>query len=260
MRDYHVHTYRCKHARGDVEDYAEVAFKNGFEVLGVSDHTPLPDGFSSDARMGLDEMCGYVDAFDRARKKYSGLKMILGLECEYLKRYHNFYVQEILGHWGVKYLILGQHFFHSRGEMFYAYRKPGTTSELKAYTDHLIEGMETGLFDFVAHPDVFGVFYAPWDGEAKACSRSIIGAAQALKMPLEINGYGFRKGKGLYGGVRRYQYPLRPFWELASQYNIEVVINSDAHKPEDVVFQREATEMAGEMGLQIADLSTLEKR
>lgn len=260
MREYHTHTFRCKHAKGDVEDYAKVALENKYEVLGISDHTPLPDNLFLGSRMEIQEMDDYVAAFHRAQEAYPELKMLLGLECEYLKKYHSFYKDEVLGRWGVKYLILGQHFFHSNGEMFFLYQGPGYTKELKAYADYLVKGMETGLFDFVAHPDVFGVFYEPWDKEAVACSRYIIEAAQALKIPLEINGYGFRKGERPYKNVTRYQYPLTPFWEMVSHYDVEVVINADAHKPEDVAFQPEAWDLAQRFGLQIADLSHLEDR
>ena len=45
LRNYHTHTYRCKHADGDCCDYAKVAVEQAMEVLGFSDHTALPNGF-----------------------------------------------------------------------------------------------------------------------------------------------------------------------------------------------------------------------
>ena len=51
-RNYHTHTYRCQHARGDCVDYARVASELGMEVLGFSDHTPLPDGRWSLSKAG----------------------------------------------------------------------------------------------------------------------------------------------------------------------------------------------------------------
>ena len=42
-KNYHTHTYRCQHASGDVEDYCEAAVEQGLQVLGISDHTALPD-------------------------------------------------------------------------------------------------------------------------------------------------------------------------------------------------------------------------
>jgi histidinol-phosphatase (PHP family) len=77
--------------------------------------------------------------------------------------------------------------------------------------------MATGLFAFVAHPDLFANAYLAWDAEAEACSRAILAAAADLSVPLEINGYGMRKPEiETREGVRR-KYPWRRFWELAGE-------------------------------------------
>ena len=260
MRDYHTHTYRCKHATGKLEDYARFAFENKFEVLGVTDHTPLPGNLFSNVRMDISELEDHIADFYKAQSAFPELKMILGMECEYLDKYHGFYKDELLGKWGVKYLVLGQHFFNWDGEVIYFWKEPQGPKGAQVYTEHLIKGMESGLFDFVAPPDVFGCFYEPWDREAIACSKYILEAAEALKLPLEINGYGFRKGKVAYKTVTRYKYPLEQFWELAAQYDLEVVANSDAHKPEDVGTIQPCLELAKKFGLKFADLSHLEER
>lgn len=260
MRDYHTHTYRCKHAIGRVEDYARFAFENKYKVLGITDHTPLPDNRFLDVRMDISELKDHIIDFHKAQNKFPELKMLLGMECEYLDIYHNFLKDELLERWGVKYLVLGQHFFNCGGELIFAWKDLKGVKELKIYTDHLVKAMETGLFDIVAHPDCFGTFYEHWDEEAVACSRYILEAAQALKIPLEINGNGFRKGKKAYNSVTRYKYPLFDFWKLATKYDIEVVINSDAHKPKDLVFRENSLQLANKMNLKIADLSYLEDR
>ncbi|HAH75526.1 MAG TPA: histidinol phosphate phosphatase HisJ family protein, partial [Kandleria vitulina] len=40
MKNYHTHTYRCKHAIGKEEDYIKNAIKAGYTELGFSDHAP----------------------------------------------------------------------------------------------------------------------------------------------------------------------------------------------------------------------------
>ncbi|HPX39764.1 MAG TPA: histidinol phosphate phosphatase, partial [Candidatus Hydrogenedentes bacterium] len=58
---------------------------------------------------------------------------------------------------------------------------------------------------------------------------------------------------------RRPMYPWIRFWELAAEYDIEVVLNSDAHRPEDVAANLDdAAAIAARFGLRIADLSCLE--
>ena len=117
MRDYHTHTFRCKHAQGDVEDYAQYAVEHDLDVLGVSDHTALPDNWIPEIRMDIGELPDYVVAIEKAQKKYPQLRILKGMECEYQKKYHNFFQEELLGKWGFDYLALGQHLFYCDGKL-----------------------------------------------------------------------------------------------------------------------------------------------
>ena len=38
----HTHTYRCGHAIGSEEEMVQAAIASHFEILGLSDHIPLP--------------------------------------------------------------------------------------------------------------------------------------------------------------------------------------------------------------------------
>lgn len=259
MQEFHTHTFRCKHAEGDIIDLANYAHCSGFAVLGVSDHTPLPDNFYPEIRMELRELEDYVIAYEDARDKYPKLRILLGMECEYLDRYRDFYKDELIGRWGLAYLLLGQHFFYCGDELVYYWKEMRGTKELWAYAEHLVRGIESGLFSIVAHPDAFGNFYGPWDQETVSCSRYILEAAQVYKIPLEINGNGIRKGKTNIAGVKRYLYPLDPFWELAAGYDITVVVNSDVHKPSELAPVKEAWALAQRYNLKIADLSKIFK-
>lgn len=234
MRNYHTHTFRCKHAAGDVVDYAQAALTKGLQVLGMSDHTPLPDGAWPQIRMAWDELPGYLLAIGQARALYPDLTILAGMECEWSPEYHQFYENELLGRFGLDYLVLGCHFFPCQGEYLSSHGRIDTPKRLRAYARHLIRSMESGLFAFVAHPDLFGLTYLKWDQNAKAASRDILQAAQDLKIPLEINGHGLCNlwVETALGG--RPPYPWRQFWELAQDYKIAALVNSDAHRPQDV--------------------------
>lgn len=41
--NFHTHTKRCKHAKGEDKDYIDAAIKNNLDILGFSDHGPYPD-------------------------------------------------------------------------------------------------------------------------------------------------------------------------------------------------------------------------
>jgi histidinol-phosphatase (PHP family) len=112
--------------------------------------------------------------------------------------------------------------------------------------------MQSGLFAFIAHPDLFGVCYPVWDAEAEACSRALLTAAAELKMPLEINGYGLRKPMVEAPDGPRYKYPWLPFWELAAECGVGAVLSSDAHEPENVATGLvETAEIARRYGLAV---------
>lgn len=238
MHNYHIHTYRCKHATGDVEDYVKKAVDKNMETIGFTEHTPLPDDYLINIRMSWDDFLSYIESIDNAKLKFSSLNIYKGLECEYDKIYHNFYL-EIFEQYNLDYLICGAHFFRCDGDLVFAYSRDFMTKkELRSYTDSIIQAIESGLFAFIAHPDLFGCFYMDWDDEAIACSKAIIEAAESNNTLLEINTQGWSKGK-VYtsNGLRhslRHIYPLDEFWELASDYDINAIVNSDAHSPERV--------------------------
>lgn len=260
MKNYHTHTYRCKHASGDVEDYAREALKKQMKVLGMSDHAALPDNRWLDVRMEKDELSIYVQKVREAQAEYKALKILLGMECEYAKEYHAYYKEELLDKWKFDYLILGAHYYPMNGEWRNVFKGVKSQQELKAYSDYVAAAMEAGLFLFTAHPDLFANSYELWDKETAACSKYILEAAESFHMPLEINGYGLRKPMIKTAEGSRRMYPFKPFWELAARYNIEVIVNSDAHRPEDVDANiEEGMSIAREYGLKLADFTALEK-
>lgn len=255
MKNFHTHTYRCQHAEGDAPDYARAAVEQGAEVLGFSDHIPLPDGLWARWRMRPDEMGSYFAAMDEAERLFPELTIYRGLEGEWIPGLRTYYEEEILGPWPLDYLIGAEHWFpfHGSWESLSELTSP---SRLRAYAEHLVKTMETGLFAFIAHPDSFGRGWHKWDEEARACSRDILQAAEELQMPLEINGYGYRKKKIKTAGGEQRKYPLDPFWELAAGYNIEVVLNSDAHEPENVLASMDlCAELAQRCGLKLFDMA-----
>ncbi len=233
MNNYHTHTWRCKHAEGTVTDYAQAAHDAHLHILGMSDHTPLPDNRWLFIRMADTELDAYIAEIEEAKQQVPGITILRGLECDWAQDYKSFYTEELLGRKGFQYLIGAVHWFPYHGEWLYT-GDIEHASHLRAFSRHIIGAMESGLFSFIAHPDSFGIGYKPWDKNAESCSRDIIAAAREIKIPLEINGYGLRKPEIEVPSGKRKQYPLDPFWEIAGSEGIEAVCNSDAHTPGDV--------------------------
>ncbi|MYD43405.1 MAG: histidinol-phosphatase [Gammaproteobacteria bacterium] len=233
--NFHTHTFRCKHAQGDAVDYCEMALKLGMATLGFSDHTPLPDDRWIQARMNYTQLDDYVEAVFRAQLEYPDLRVLLGMECEYVPKFHAFYEDELFGERHFDYLVGGPHFFtDDYGEWQGTYNGTVDRKSLLDYARYVCEMIESGLFDFIAHPDLFGNCYADWDQHTEAASKAILQTAYECDVGLEINALGCRKIAKKKASNPYPMYPWLPFWELASDYDVKVIVNSDAHRPKDL--------------------------
>lgn len=107
--NYHTHTVRCKHARGEDKAYVEAALRAGFDLLGFSDHAPWPfaRGYVSGIRMDLRNWAAMCNPPAAGGSICGSDHILLGLECEYFPRYHD-HVRWLRDQ-GLDYLILGQH-------------------------------------------------------------------------------------------------------------------------------------------------------
>ncbi len=254
-RNYHTHTYRCQHASGECIDYARVADRIGMQVLGFSDHTPLPDNRWGNVRMALEEIDGYERAVVRAREAFPKLRVLLGMECEYVKEFRAFFEDELLGKRHYDYLIGAGHYIGVDDSWYGSFDHAVAPKNLRLYVDQVIETIDCGLFAFIAHPDLYGCCNHVWNDDCAHAARDICEAAAATGTPLELNGYGIRKPWIDTPQGKRAMYPWRPFWEIAAERQVLTIINSDAHRPEHVGYgQAELGEMRDGLGLPGTDL------
>ena len=130
--NYHSHTYRCKHAFGEVVDFVKSALNAGLKVFGVTDHLPFPDDRWLDVRMTYKELDDYVEAVNVAKSLFSQVNVLLGMECEYVEEYKNYLEDELLGKHQFKYLIGAAHYTPYKGEWLNSFSDLGSLSHLKA--------------------------------------------------------------------------------------------------------------------------------
>lgn len=236
MNNYHTHTYRCHHAQGDVADYVAEAARAGLGELGFSEHCPYPDGRWGATHMDIEAFPGYLQALREAKAASAANprlpRILAGLECEWLPERESTLREEFLGRLGLDYLAAGIHNYRHQGEWRDTF-SISEASQLASFAATTCGAMESGLFAFLAHPDVFMFNWMPWDGNARACAADILSTAERTGCPLEINGYGLRKRKVSAPTGLRPPYPHEEFWRMASGYDISCVVNSDAHRPAD---------------------------
>ena len=233
--NFHTHTYRCKHAKGDVDDYCRSAVERGMETLGFSDHSAMPDDRWLQVRMSYEGLENYIDAIERAKSEYPSLRILQGMECEWVPKFKSWYADELLGERGFEYLVGAAHFFlDDENQWQGTYGGTNSAPALSQFARYTIDMMDSGLFDFIAHPDLFGNCYAQWDQAAASCAKDICQAAADLGVELEINALGIRKQTYKKADNPYPMYPWLPFWETAAECGATVIINSDAHRPEDL--------------------------
>lgn len=252
ISSFHTHTRLCRHASGDPVDYVLRAEKDGCSALGISDHCPYPDGTWSGSRMNVSDLGEYINLMDQA-KVSSPFPLYTGFECEWHPVFESWYRDHLLGELGANYLVYGAHWVQDAGEFWYI-AEVQDKRLLHRYVDLTVQGIMTGLYSFMAHPDLFLAGYTAFDEDVRAASRDIIQAAITMNLPLEINGLGLQRPKIRGDHGMRYPYPVREFWELASFLGARVICNSDAHRSEDVIASCvKAREFAAENGIAFED-------
>lgn len=250
--NYHTHTARCFHAKGEDEQYVLAAIEAGFEEIGFADHSPWDfDGYVSHMRMHKDEFKGYCDSINHLKEKYKDkISVKLGLECEYFPKYMP-WLKEKIEEYGIDYLILGHHF--GTDEPGHKYNGDLKEKEdLEIYKNDILEALDTGLFSYVAHPDIFMRGYDLFDEKCEEISRAIIKKAIETDTPLEYNLLGFKHS--VNDGKEGYPYP--DFWALVSEYKPKAVVGIDAHSPESFFEEdvfRKGYENLAALGIEVTD-------
>ena len=232
---FHVHTYRCKHASEELdEEYIKTALSFGAEKITFTDHCPFPENPFKN-RMDMEQLSEYIDSLNHLKEKYQEqIKIEIGLEVEFLPSMIKFY--EELKHLNLESLIIGQHFYqHPNGS--FSFNDEDKSDEFIGCCNAMIEGMKTGLFNVVAHPDRFFRQCKKWTAEMTDISNELIATAAQNNVILEKNLASYEK----LVEKSNYIYWRNEFWNLVDQYNcvtskpVNTIIGFDAHSTDQMI-------------------------
>lgn len=246
LANYHTHTFRCKHATGEDKEYVETAIQAGIKVLGFSDHCPwvFDDGYVSTIRMHPKEVDDYFDSLQRLKEEYTrDITIYIGFEAEYIPELMEAQ-NKLLKDYPIDYMILGQHFLN-REPTKGASAPTENEAILKKYVDLVIEGLETGKYKYVAHPDLIN-----YTGPNEIYEHHIGRLCKYLKkynIPVEIN---------LLGILENRHYTSERFLNIAKRYENSAIIGVDAHLPErlaDIKMQEKCRKLAEKFNLPLVD-------
>jgi len=243
--DYHMHTPLCGHATGHPRDYAAEAVRKGLQEIGFSEHNPMPEKFD-DWRMDLSDFSEYLRLVGEARKEFPKLPIRLGLECDFLPGKEG-WIRELAQKADFDYFIGAVHYITPDWDvdnpMKLARWKDQPVEEVwTRYFKAMSQAAQSGLFDFMAHPDLVKKFGHIPKGDLRPYYRETLDAIQAAGIAIEVSTAGLRKE------VMEI-YPSKVFLEEAFRRNIPVLISSDSHAPGEVGYEfSQALDLVKEVG------------
>ena len=224
----HTHTYLCRHASETPEEYVLAAINRGLKQLGFSDHIPYDFGeinhFLSGFRMLKEETETYVSGIRKLKEKYKDkIEIYVGYEAEFYPKHFDKTVENI-EKYGYDYLILGQHHTNNEYDGVYSGARTEDPEILKQYVLQVTEGIKTGKFTYVAHPDLINFA----DRKSKIYlseMEKLCRTALDYNVPLEFN---------LRGVDFKSKYPCREFFEIVKEVGNDVVMGLDAHSIREI--------------------------
>ena len=245
--NYHTHTKYCGHAKGDVEDYVKEALNLNMEELGISDHAPIPlnHGMTKEEweenycyeNMDINTFDNLLKEIDNLKSKYN-IKLYKGCESEYLYNNDDWYKKLRIK---LDYMILGIHFFNGEGRVLDTY-KDINYKNVDCYYECAKRAIETGLFDYLAHPDLYLFDYKSingkneFDNKAKEVCLKLIDLCVKHDIYFEINTNGLKYSKDK-NNRDLWLYPNIEFFMVVKEYmdknpnKLKLIIGADAHEP-----------------------------
>lgn len=245
--NYHTHTKYCNHAKGDVYDYVKEAYEIGMEELGMSDHAPIPlnHGMTKAEyeenycyeNMSLETFDKYLNDIDEVKDKFN-IKLYKACETEYLYNNDDWYksLRKKLD-----YMILGIHFFNGNNCVLDTY-KDINYNNVDYYYESAKRAIETGLFSYFAHPDLYLFDYKSingineFDAKAKEICLKLMDLCVKHDIYFEINANGIKYAKDK-NDMTLWRYPNIEFFKVVKEYmdnnpnKLKLIIGADAHEP-----------------------------
>ena len=261
----HSHTYRCMHSDADMldEEYVEDYIKMGFKKMAFTDHCPEKNiiDVRPRVRMPYEQKQEYLDSITNLKEKYKGkIEILSGYEVEYLPGEEE-NIMELKQESDI--IVLGQHFIYGnkeKKELKILGKCEYEDKDLTSYAMYIEKAINLGIPDIIAHPDIYLMKRKNFGEIEKKVAHRICKVCEEYKIPLEINLNNifqrtYNKDRILNNlpleeqrkRLDTVQYPRKEFWQIASEYNVEVLYGLDAHYRGQIPRWNELVELSNEM-------------
>lgn len=243
--NYHSHSEFCD-GTGKLEDYVKSAINKDFDVLGFSGHAPLP--FESEWTMPKNDLLTYLNEAKRLKENYKDdIDLKIGLEVDYIESimkpsdqfFHDLGLDFIIGSVHLlpdknKEEYLGVEYIKKEMEQLINDTFGGDARLLVKEYYRLVRDMsEHGGFDILGHLDVVkktnirSIYFDETEDWYKVEIETTLKCIADNKQILEIN-----TGQVINDHSRICPSPW--ILQMAKGYDIPIMLNSDAHRPDRV--------------------------
>ena len=246
--NYHSHCTFCD-GKAPMEEFIKEAIRQGFSSYGISSHAPLP--YNTEWTMDRGQVNAYLSEADRVKKLYGDrIEIYTGMEIDYLDETSNpaspFFQQLPLDYRIGSVHVMRDDYgtyvdIDTRPEVLVGRLREHFGNDLERllrnYFAKLMRMVETGGFDIVGHADKLymnaeycqpGITATSW---YKETIRKYFERIAEKGLMVEINTKKF-ESTGCFS-------PSIEHFTLLKELNIPVVVDSDAHRPENINSGRE---------------------
>lgn len=236
--DLHSHT-ALSHGESGAAELLQAAEAANLAYFGISEHSPLPEGFACNLYTGnlaggLDDLAAEIlDLSAKAGKT----KLLLGLELDWIpcKMRH---MRELVGSQPFDYVFGSLHFLDgistgSPKSWAQGQKREYRFGRFAAYFEEMADMAASGLVNIAAHPDFIKLrlwpdFMAWLDlPQSRPHMEKAFNALATNNVAMEVSSAGLRQDFNE-------PYPAPALMRLAREMDVRICFGSDAHRPADV--------------------------
>lgn len=210
--DVHTHTLASGHAYGTIREMAQAAAEKGLKILGITEHAKGIPGTCDDI---------YFENLRVVPREMYGIELLLGSEINIL---------DYDGNLSLPAKIIDKLDIRIAGIHSHCY-KAGT---MEQNTDAVLKAIKNPRIDIISHPD---------DGKCPLDYEPIVKAAKENSVLLELNNNSLNPiNKRLNARENNLK-----MLSLCIQYDVPILVSSDAHDPADIARYDFVTEVLNEI-------------
>ena len=179
--NYNTHTYKSNYkALYSVDEIVKEYEKCGFKAIGISDNIVMPYDVYNKLYLHPLEIKNYIKEINKVKKKHRSISINVGFICNYDIKYSKYllYLKSVSDFMALSTM-------EPEDNTYYSYPK--------MISENICCALETGLFDFVVHPDIFLKFRDKVTDKKrymKECDKALDAIclkAKKYDIPLELN-------------------------------------------------------------------------